>query len=51
MSETRKAGDYTVINSIKIGGKEIVIGENIMGNIAGIGIPGINTVIDINVVA
>lgn len=28
MSETRKAGDYTVINSIKIGGKEIVIGEN-----------------------
>jgi hypothetical protein len=28
MSKSRKAGDYTVINSMKIGGKEFVIGEN-----------------------
>lgn len=28
MDEVRKAGDYTVINSMKIGGHEIVLGEN-----------------------
>lgn len=28
MDEVRKAGDYTVINSMKIGGHEVVLGEN-----------------------